>query len=53
MMTSEKQFSFNKENLKKAQEIIAKYPDGRQKSAMLPLLDIAQRQNGCQSVVRK
>ncbi len=45
-MTSEKQFSFNKENLKKAQEIIAKYPDGRQKSAMLPLLDIAQKQNG-------
>ncbi|PCJ25253.1 MAG: NADH-quinone oxidoreductase subunit NuoE [Rickettsiales bacterium] len=38
-------FSFNKENLKKAQEIIAKYPEGRQKSAMLPLLDLAQRQN--------
>jgi len=39
-------FSFNKENIKKAKEILAKYPDGRQKSAVLPLLDLAQRQNG-------
>lgn len=46
MSTSKEQFTFNKENLKKAKEIVAKYPDGRQKSAMLPLLDIAQRQNG-------
>jgi len=38
-------FSFNTENAKKAKTIIAKYPDGRQKSAMLPLLDMAQRQN--------
>lgn len=39
-------FVFSKENLAKAKEIIAKYPEGRQKSAMLPLLDIAQKQNG-------
>jgi len=39
-------FSFNAENIKKAQDIIEKYPEGKQKSAMLPLLDIAQRQNG-------
>ncbi|HJK85870.1 MAG TPA: NADH-quinone oxidoreductase subunit NuoE [Candidatus Megaira endosymbiont of Stentor roeselii] len=39
-------FSFNKENIKKAKGILAKYPDGRQKSAVLPLLDLAQRQNG-------
>jgi NADH-quinone oxidoreductase subunit E len=39
-------FSFNKENIKKAKEILAKYPVGRQKSAVLPLLDLAQRQNG-------
>lgn len=45
MSKSVEQFVFNKENLKKAKEIIAKYPEGRQKSAMLPLLDIAQRQN--------
>lgn len=38
-------FSFNTKNAKKAKEIIAKYPQGRQKSATLPLLDIAQRQN--------
>ncbi|GAB4166820.1 MAG: NADH-quinone oxidoreductase subunit NuoE [Rickettsiaceae bacterium] len=39
-------FSFNKDNALKAKEIIAKYPEGRQRSAMLPLLDLAQRQNG-------
>lgn len=39
------EFSFNKENLKTAREIVAKYPKGRQKSAMLPLLDLAQKQN--------
>ena len=46
-MKQEKEtFSFNKESFKKAKELVAKYPDGRQKSAMLPLLDLAQRQNG-------
>jgi len=46
-MKQEKEvFSFNKENLKAAKEIVAKYPKGRQKSAMLPLLDLAQKQNG-------
>ncbi len=40
------EFSFNKVNLKKAQEIVAHYPDGKQSSAVLPLLDIAQRQMG-------
>jgi len=46
-MKQEKEtFSFNKESLKKAKELVAKYPEGRQKSAMLPLLDLAQRQNG-------
>lgn len=45
-MTKQKEeFVFNKTNLKEAQEIIAKYPEKRQKSAMLPLLDLAQRQN--------
>ena len=39
-------FNFNEENLARAKEIVMKYPDGRQKSATLPLLDIAQRQNG-------
>ncbi len=39
------EFKFNDENLAKAKEIIARYPEGRQQSAVLPLLDIAQRQN--------
>ncbi len=38
-------FSFNSENLVKAKTIIAKYPAGRQASAVVPLLDLAQRQN--------
>ena len=37
-------FAFSATNLKKAREIIAKYPAGRQQSAVIPLLDIAQRQ---------
>ncbi|MCC7015871.1 MAG: NADH-quinone oxidoreductase subunit NuoE [Rhodospirillales bacterium] len=39
-------FAFDPENLKRADAIIAKYPDGRQASAVMPLLDLAQRQNG-------
>ncbi len=39
-------FTFTPENLARAQAIIAKYPAGRQASAVLPLLDLAQRQNG-------
>jgi NADH-quinone oxidoreductase subunit E len=39
-------FAFTPENLTRAQKIIAKYPPGRQQSAVLPLLDIAQRQAG-------
>ncbi len=39
-------FAFTPENLKRAEAITAKYPAGRQQSAVLPLLDLAQRQNG-------
>jgi NADH-quinone oxidoreductase subunit E len=39
-------FAFTQENLEKAQKIIAKYPPGRQQSAVMPLLDLAQRQMG-------
>lgn len=39
-------FIFTPENLSRAERIVAKYPAGRQASAALPLLDIAQRQNG-------
>jgi NADH-quinone oxidoreductase subunit E len=37
-------FAFTAENVEKAQAIIAKYPAGRQQSAVMPLLDLAQRQ---------
>lgn len=39
-------FEFTKENLKKAKTITARYPEGRQASAIMPLLDLAQRQCG-------
>ena len=38
-------FEFTSENLNRAKAIIGKYPDGRQQSALLPLLDLAQRQH--------
>lgn len=38
-------FAFTAENLEKAKAHIAKYPPGRQASAVLPLLDLAQRQH--------
>jgi NADH-quinone oxidoreductase subunit E len=38
-------FEFSKENLKIAKDIIAKYPEGKQQSAVMPLLDLAQRQH--------
>jgi NADH-quinone oxidoreductase subunit E len=39
-------FAFTDANRKKADWHIAKYPEGRQKSAVMPLLDLAQRQVG-------
>ena len=39
-------FAFTAETMAKAQEIMARYPEGRQGSAMIALLDLAQRQNG-------
>ena len=41
-------FDWTAENRKKAQAAIAKYPVGRQHSAVLPLLDLAQRQIGAE-----
>ena len=38
-------FAFTPENMAKADAIIAKYPEGRQASAVMPLLDLAQRQH--------
>ena len=39
-------FEFTAENLERARRIIGRYPPGRQASAVMPLLDLAQRQNG-------
>ena len=38
-------FEWTEENAALAERHIAKYPDGKQQSAVMPLLDIAQRQN--------
>ena len=39
-------FAFNSEYEAKAKKAIARYPEGRSKSAVMPLLDLAQRQVG-------
>ena len=38
-------FEWSEENFSKTKMIIEKYPNGRQQSAVIPLLDLAQRQN--------
>ena len=40
-----KTFTFTVENEREIKRIIAKYPKGRQASAVMPLLDLAQRQH--------
>ena len=42
-------FAWSAENAAKAAEIIARYPAGRQQSAVMPLLDLAQRQVGAET----
>jgi len=39
------EFAFTAENLEAAKAIVAKYPEGREASATMPLLTLAQRQN--------
>jgi NADH-quinone oxidoreductase subunit E len=39
-------FAFTDEALVKAERIVARYPEGRQQSAVIPLLDLAQRECG-------
>lgn len=38
------QFEFTGEALAQAERIVARYPEGRQQSAVIPLLDLAQRE---------
>ena len=39
-------FAFTQENLRRAETVIARYPADRKSSALIALLDLAQRQNG-------
>ena len=43
------QFAFTSENDKTAKRLIDRYPPGRQQSAVIPLLDLAQRQVGAET----
>ena len=42
-------FAWTDANAEKAREIIARYPAGREHSAVMPLLDLAQRQVGAET----
>ena len=42
-------FAFTPDNDKQAKVIVGRYPPGRQQSAVIPLLDIAQRQIGAET----
>jgi len=42
-------FAWTAENGATAKEIVARYPEGRQRSAVMPLLDLAQRQVGAET----
>jgi NADH-quinone oxidoreductase E subunit len=45
-MQQPENFAFDAEYGARAKIIIARYPEGRQASAVMPLLDLAQRQSG-------
>ena len=42
-------FAWTAENAEKAKELVARYPEGRQRSAVMGLLDLAQRQVGAET----
>ena len=42
-------FAWNEANAVMAKTIVARYPEGRQRSAVMPLLDLAQRQVGAET----
>jgi len=42
---SDEIFNWSDDNFKRVSKIIKKYPNSRQQSAVIPLLDLAQRQN--------
>src|SRR3954464_2613045 len=45
-------FRWTDENARKAKEIVGRYPPGRQQSAIIPLLDLAQRQVGAETATQ-
>ena len=45
-------FDWTDANAAKAREIVARYPEGRQASAVIPLLDLAQRQVGAETATQ-
>jgi NADH-quinone oxidoreductase subunit E/NADH dehydrogenase (ubiquinone) flavoprotein 2 len=49
------EFEFSEENLSQIEKVFSKYPKENRQSALLPVLDIAQRQNGwiSKQVVKK
>ena len=42
-------FAWNEENQRKVNEILGRYPKGREQSASIPFLDLAQRQVGAET----
>ena len=42
-------FAWTAENAAAAKKVVARYPEGRQRSAVMPLLDLAQRQIGAET----
>ena len=42
-------FAWTDANAAKAKEVIGRYPPGREQSASIPLLDLAQRQVGAET----
>jgi len=46
---AESDFEFSEATRERAKEIIARYPEGRERSALLPLLHLVQAEEGCVS----
>ena len=46
MTNGQKDIQFSTETLQRAEEIIARYPEGKHKSALIPLLHLAQDEFG-------
>ena len=45
-MNNTDNFEFTESSKRRCEEIISRYPDGRKQSAVIPVLDLAQRQSG-------